>query len=474
MPADALRWPVVGRFLRWRHARAVCQLFLLIVAGVLVAHGLFGPRIAPANLATVVTWIHYRALLVGVLLAAGNFFCTGCPFILVRDWGRRLRAPSARWPRRLRNKWIGVGLFVAILFGYELFDLWSRPAATAWLVLGYFAVALAIDLVFRGATFCKFLCPIGQFSFVTSTMSPFELRVRNTEVCGRCRTIDCIKGRPAPTPGPIEQRGCELALFLPAKVGNLDCTMCLDCVQACPHDNIGLMARLPGQELGETGHRSGIGRLERRADIAALIVVFVFGGLVNAFGMVAPARAVERSLASALGVHSDAVTLLMIFGVGLVALPAILLGAAGAATVWLTGHRESVWRIAGRYVVSLVPLGCGIWVSHYGFHLLTGALTVVPVTQSAVLDLTGRALLGVPLWQITGMRPGAVFPFEVGAVLLGASGAIGLAFLVSERDHGARAFRVMLPWVLVVAALSGVALWILSQPMEMRGVSLPG
>jgi hypothetical protein len=40
-------------------------------------------------------------------------------------------------------KWIGIALFAAVLFIYELYDLWALPRATAWLVLGYFAVALA-------------------------------------------------------------------------------------------------------------------------------------------------------------------------------------------------------------------------------------------------------------------------------------------------------------------------------------------
>src|SRR5205085_10915161 len=107
-------------------------------------------------------------------------------------------------------------LFAAVLFVYELFDLWALPRGTAYLVLAYFAAALAIDLVFSGATFCKYLCPIGQFNFVASTMSPLELRVRDESTCRSCRTVDCIKGHAA----PAVQRGCELALFLPLKVGN--------------------------------------------------------------------------------------------------------------------------------------------------------------------------------------------------------------------------------------------------------------
>ena len=82
---DILRWPIAGAFLRWRHSRSLAQSLLLVVAAVLVVHGLRGPQFGPANLATVATWNHYRGLLVLTLLAAGNLFCFGCPMILVRD-----------------------------------------------------------------------------------------------------------------------------------------------------------------------------------------------------------------------------------------------------------------------------------------------------------------------------------------------------------------------------------------------------
>jgi polyferredoxin len=253
---DLLRWPVVGPFLRWRHARTTLQLGFLLVAIVVIVHGLTGPDLAATNVATVFTWVHYRGLLVVALLAAGNIFCAGCPFVRVRDWGRRLRAPTVSWPARLRGKWMALALFALVLFAYERYDLWALPAATAWLVLAYFAGALAIALVFKGATFCKHLCPVGQFNFVASTVSPLGLRVREPATCDGCRTADCVAGRRvSPGSATVVQRGCELGLFLPAKVGNLDCTFCLDCVQACPHDNIAIASRVPAAELVETGRR---------------------------------------------------------------------------------------------------------------------------------------------------------------------------------------------------------------------------
>ena len=468
---DALRVPFIGAFLRWKHTRTLLQSLLLAVAAVVVVHGLLGTGDAPANLATVLSWVHYRGLLVLTLLAAGNFFCTGCPIVLVRNLGRRLHAPSRRWPRALRGKWIPLALFAAVLFAYELLDLWSLPAATAWIVIGYFAVALAVDVAFAGASFCQYVCPIGQFNFTAATLSPLEIQVREPDTCATCRTADCVRGRrDAVMPLRVIQRGCELGLFLPVKAGNLDCTFCLDCVQACPHDNVALAARIPGAELAETTRRSVIGRLIDRPDIAAFAVVFAFGGLVNAFAMIHPAHLLELQLMRALHVMAEAPALAVIFAAGLGLIPLLLIGGATLLTPGWQG--AGVARTATAYAYALVPFGLGMWLSHYGFHLLTGIFTIVPVTQSAVIHLFGRPLLGDPRWQWTGMSPGSVFPIEVGFIVLGTMTSLGLSYMISEREHPARAGAATLPWAAVILAMAAAALWILSQPMMMRGMSL--
>jgi ferredoxin len=471
---DVLRLPFVGSFLRWRRSRQLLQLGLLVVAAVVVLHGLFGPDIAPRNLSTVLTSIHWRGLLVVGLVVIGNLFCTACPMILVRDAGRRIVAPRFPWPRRLRRKWLGLTLLVLVLFSYELFDWWEAPAATAWLVLGYFAAALIVDLLFKGASFCKHVCPIGQFNFVASTMSPAELQIRDAATCHGCGTFDCIKGQRAPAePLRIVQRGCELGLFLPGKVGNLDCTLCLDCVHACPHDNIALATRVPALELLDTRRRSGIGRLEDRLDIAALAVVFTCAALINAFAMTAPAVALEGRLAALLHVRSEAVVLGLLFAGALVAVPAVLLGGAAAVARLFTGEKPSPLHfIVRRYALALVPLGFGIWLAHYGFHLLTGMLTAAPVSQSAALDLFGSAVLGEPLWRWTGMSPGSVYPIQIGLVALGACGSAGLIWAISSRDYPSEPARASAPWLAVLVVLAVAAFWILGQPMDMRGLAI--
>ncbi len=470
---DVLRFPLVGPLLRWRHVRRTFQLLLLAVAILIVVHGLFGPQIGPRNLSTVLTSIHWRGLLVVALLAFGNLTCTACPMILTRDAGRRLIPPRFTWPRRLRGKWIGIGLFATVLFSYELFDLWDWPRATAWVLLGYFALAVLVDLLFKGASFCKHVCPIGQFNFMASAMSPTELQVREMATCHSCRTFDCIKGhQPAAEPMRFARRGCELGLFLPAKVGNLDCTLCLDCVHACPHDNIALVTRVPGLELLDTRRRSGIGRLTQRTDIAALAIVFTFAAMLNAFAMTSPAFTLEQILTDALRLPGEAAVLAILFVLGLGVVPAALLASAAAITRTVAdkGRKKPVGSIALQYATAFVPLGFGVWLAHYGFHLLTGMLTVVPVTQSAAIDLLGWEALGAPLWRWAGMQPGGVYAFQLGFVLLGASGSLALVYARSLRDYPTRPALTSGPWFAVVLVLGAAALWILGQPMEMRGL----
>src|SRR5690606_23745768 len=136
------------------------------------------------------------------------------------------------------------------------------------------------DSCFRDAAFCKYVCPIGQFNFIQSLVSPFEVKVREATVCESCRTKECIRGSATIS-------GCGLQLYQPRKHGNLDCTYCLDCVHACPHENVGVLAVVPGRSLWSDRYRSGIGRLTQRPDLTALAIVLVFGAFANAAGMVA-------------------------------------------------------------------------------------------------------------------------------------------------------------------------------------------
>ena len=77
LPFDLMRVPGLGHLFRWRYARPLLQAPLLIVSVAMILHGLFGPTLAPKNLATTLSWLHFRGLLVLVLLCCGEFFLPG-------------------------------------------------------------------------------------------------------------------------------------------------------------------------------------------------------------------------------------------------------------------------------------------------------------------------------------------------------------------------------------------------------------
>ncbi len=471
---DILTWPLLGPFLRWRYARQSLQTVLLLISAFIIFDGLLGPQQAPKNLATVTTWIHYRGLIVLALLVVGNLFCMACPFMLPRELGRWLGRASGfqrQAPVWLRHKWLAVGLLVLFFVIYELYDLWASPWLTAWIILAYFLTAVVVDTFFQGAAFCKYVCPLGQFNFMGSLISPGEIKIRQADICAACRTKDCIAGN-----GSTGQRGCELWLFQEKKVGNMDCTFCLDCVHACPHDNVGLLARLPTQELWRDPWRSGIGRFSQRWDLTALLAVLIFGAYLNAFGMISPVYALQQQLAGWLNTSSEIPGLLLLFGVGLVVIPAVLLTVTALVSRLLAGQaNESLGYLIRRFVFSLVPLGFGMWLAHYAFHFLTGALTLVPVAQSFLNDSGLPA--GSPQWQLGPLvPPDWLFPIQTALLYLGLLGSLVTAFQIALDHYGERrvALRAFLPWGMLAVLLLGAALWIMFQPMEMRGTILGG
>jgi hypothetical protein len=454
---DLLRFPLLGRFLKWRHARICMQLPLLLLAVAVIYDGLCGPQVEAMNLAGVLPWIHWRGLVILGLLVAGNVFCMGCPFLLPRTLARRFLPAGWTWPRRLRSKWLAVLLIAAFLWAYEALDLWDRPWWTACLALSYFVAAFVIDGLFRGASFCKYLCPIGQFNFVQSLASPLEVKVRDPAVCASCRTKDCIRGRDGIP-------GCELHLFLPRKASNMDCTTCLDCVHACPHDNVGLIAASPGAELWNDRPRSGIGRFGRRPDIAALVLVLVFGAFANAAGMVGPVAEWQERLALILGVRSPLVATTAFYLFVLVALPLLAVGGATALSRRWGRLEAGTIEVATRYAYALIPLGFGMWLAHYCYHFLTTYDTAVPVAQRFAADL-GLTSLGEPAWGSTCCRP--VTPGLLPLELLFLD--VGLLLSLYTVYRLAPTLKALAPWALLLVLLFAAGVWILFQPMQMRG-----
>lgn len=478
---DALRVPVLGALLRARYGRTALQIVSTLALALIVFDGLHGTPIAFLNLAGILSWNVLRPVFLLLLLAVGNVFCMACPFTLPRELARRLGIARFRWPAWLGGKWIAITLLILFFWVYEQFALWDSPRITAFILLAYPLTALLVDSFFTGGNFCKHVCPIGQLNFAASLLAPLDLRTRSLAVCTSCTTHDCIRGN-------ATQRGCELQLYMPAKMGGLDCTLCMDCVKACPHDNIALCLATPARNLLRDPIRASLGRLSARVDIAALALVVAFSSLLNAAYMIAPVSnaldALEQSHPFAASTAGS-----LLFTALLWAVPASLFVALAAALRRMAAT-PTLRTVFCRFALALLPLGFATWLAHLGFHIATSTSSLWPALQHAYADLVPsfRAALG-QMPDMPGMMSACrpvdlmLMPGAKGFNLLSVQVAvldIGLLFtlyagwrITAELIGTARArMSANALWIAACCIFYAAAVWIFTQPMQMRGMGM--
>src|SRR5262249_29556680 len=143
------------------------------------------------------------------------------------------------------------------------------------------------------------------------------------------------------------------------------------------------------------------------------------------------------------------------------------LAVAGAAA--LTGRwgrlKAGTLEVATRYAYALVPLGFGMWLAHYCYHFLTSYDTAGPVAQRFAADL-GLTSLGEPAWGCACCRP--VTPWLLPLELLFLD--VGLLLSLYTGYRLAPTLESLVPWALLLVMLFAAGVWILFQPMQMRGV----
>jgi hypothetical protein len=257
----------------------------------------------------------------------------------------------------------------------------------------------------------------------------------------------------------------------------MDCTFCLNCVHACPHDNVGILAVTPGESLWRHEAGSGIGRMFQRADIAALALLLTFGAFANAAGMVGPVVYWQSELARRLGFQSHWVASTLFYSAALIAAPVTLVGVASWLSRALGNINISATQLATRFALAFVPIGFAMWLAHYSFHFFTSYESIVPVSQRFAGDL-GLAAFGTPEWSCACCKPvtDGLLIFELLALDVGLLVSLYAAWRIALRDAKSRwqACRISLPWAGLALLLFAVGVWIVFQPMEMRGTLTGG
>jgi len=477
---NKLSW--ITRVLRLRYTRVLLQTMSFLVLLAVIAHGLLGTQLSAMSLAGGFVWMIARPILFLAMLVLGNLFCMACPFTLPREIARRLHLPKYQWPSWLRNKWSATALAVLFFWSYLHFDLWNWPNATAWILLAYTLSSLLVDSFFQGASFCKYLCPIGQFNFAATTTAALELKIIQPSTCSSCSSHDCIRGN-------ATQRGCEMNLFLPQKIGNQDCTFCMDCVKACPHENVQIARNTPIADMFGDARRSSIGVLSSRVDLACILLLFLWSALANAAAMTAPVMQFIAQISSAhAALANSSVSLLLVLFVALIAgsLHALL---ALVAKVIAPVKEMRVYFC--KLAWASIPLGISLWSAHLLFHLSTSLTALPAILGQGLSEILDVFHLGHgPLLSVTAPITSMCEPMSL-MLTAGSGGTSVLSVQLWMLDIGLL-YTLYLCWKMIVAIVQqpsrraalmslwgSVALlcyvagvWIFHQPMQMIGMGM--
>ena len=410
-----------------------------------ISAGLFGSRVGSHNFAIIFVWIAWwTALKLVFIPLGGRSWCSVCPIPLPGEWlqgggilvkGRRPLGLSLRWPKRLGGSWLQSGGF--LLIGLFSAAILTDARLTAWILLALVGLAVALSLVFEKRSFCRHLCPIGGFSGIYAKTAPVEVRVIDTAICAGHREKTCYQA-------------CPWGLYPVALRDTSQCGLCMECLRACPEDNLALNLRAFASDLGQN-HRS------RQLDEAFLALVMLGTALVFSALFTGPWGSL-KSAAYAIGSPAW-----LSYGLGFLALNLIVMPAAFGLSVWggnkFSGSKASLRNAIANQAQVLLPLGLFAWIA----FTLSFALPKINTVQVVLSDPFGWG------WNLLGAAGSPWFQdlsgfsllLQTAALLVGLFWSASVAQRLARRDNRID-FRQALPVLAFCLAYSLLMLWVMA------------
>lgn len=447
---ELTRWPWLKALLKqpaFQPALMLLTLFFFVIA---ILAGLFGTPAGSHNFGIIFVWIVWWALLIMILVPfCGRLWCAVCPIPGPGEWLQRRgiirsapgrpRSLRWRWPRKLRNIWLQNAGFLAVAM-FSIVIL-TRPAVSAWLLLGMILLALLLSLFYENRVFCRYVCPVGGFIGLYSLTATLELRVKDAQVCKDHTSKDCITGNGY-------SYGCPWMVFPGALARNASCGLCTACLTACPKDNIALNARPFGADLLV---RKGRSLDEAYKALIMLACAMLYSGvLLGPWGWL-------KAWANMDTLPHWAAYAAAFLAVNLLLLPGLFWLAVAAARK-VARLQLPVKRLFVDYAYSLVPLGLLGWIAFsLSFVFANGSYAI-----SVLSDPFGWG------WNLFGTRPMPWTPFLTGLAPLLQGGLLLGGLMVSTiiayrigRQHtrtDEQAWRSTLPIAGFLAAVTLVFL----------------
>lgn len=312
--------------------------------------GLVGTPVGSHNFAIIFVWLAWWTALKLVFIPfGGRAWCSVCPLPLPGEWLQRggliqkgppRQKAGLRWPKKLRRAWLQATLF--LLIGIFSAVTLTDARVTAWILFLLFGMAATLSLFYEDRVFCKYICPIGGFSALYARISPIELRVKNIDVCLTHREKSCYQE-------------CPWGLYPVAFRDSTQCGLCMECLRACPKDNIALRLRPFGTDLGTSERADG------RNDETFLALVLLGTALSFSAVFNGPWGSL-KSAAYAVGSQQW-----LVYSAGFLALNLLILPYLFALAVWCENlgiiTARDLRRLLALRARSLIPLGLFAWIA---------------------------------------------------------------------------------------------------------------
>lgn len=297
---NLFRYQWILNICRSRYFPLVLQTLTIVLLAIMLYDGFYGKQSSHENLAILGPWfLLWPLTLLLTLLVFGRVWCAICPMGAISAACERV-GQRRKFPKYLQTTALVISLvtFVGVLRIFRpALGVTAIPFNSALFFALFLTLAVALGLIFKGRSFCRYLCPITLPLNLFSRLAPIELRADRT-ICRTCKTRECLKGSQS-----VE--GCPMDINPPSMDGISNCIYCMKCVKSCPNGSMGLYTRPVGWELLKVNK---VGVFE---SVAALSLVGVFP-LMMAYMTIQgtltdrPLAAVSQGLAAILSRPVDA------------------------------------------------------------------------------------------------------------------------------------------------------------------------
>jgi hypothetical protein len=284
---------------------------------------------------------------------------------------------------------------------------------------------------------------VGGFIGLYSQAAPLELRVKDPGLCATHKDKTCFTGS-------ADGYGCPWNVFPGGMIKNVNCGLCMECVQTCPHDNIALNLRPFGADLLQPR--------ARRMDEAFKALILVGSAGAYSAVMLGPwnqLKAAAYSVGSAAWWGFALAFLTLVLGI----VPAAFYMAVKTGST-LTGEHRGDRQAFVRFAYSLVPLGLAAWIAFSLSFVLTNGSYIWPVLSDPMG--WGWNLLGTAKVPWTPYLTVLLPSVQALTLLGGMAWSSGITVrLAAEGGPSLRSGRAAGPVILFHLAMTVVLLWLL-------------